>query len=111
MSASGGRYGTSAEAQPLILPLASGQQHDSTSLACTKSPAVPDARGLIEELSELVGLSKQQLYLVSILGIIFKVFAACLLYLAYKHHLGPFAVASPHSDVPTTVLPATKPLY
>ena len=97
----------STETRPLI-PLAPTANNNIRSIAVASEDVAK--RGVVDELSELAGLSKRQLYWISIFGIVFKVVAAGLLYFAYKHRIGPFATV-PESDAAVVAPSMEKPLY
>jgi hypothetical protein len=93
-----------SESKPLIpiLPL-----EDPREPATQQSE--DESHNILDEVAELAGLSKRQLYWISVGGIVFKICAVCLVYLAYKHHIGPFSEDTPVSQ--TLATEADKPLY
>ena len=103
-------YQQGAESDPLIpLRRADGHGGDST--------PTPAGKGLLDEVADLAGLSKRQLYCISVGGVVFKIFAAGVLYLAYKHHVGPWSLADAEPAAAAAAAAATAahvqghPLY
>eukprot|EP01051_Picozoa_sp_SAG22_P013480 SAG22_NODE_1514_length_4253_cov_1.546943_3_plen_103_part_00 len=95
-----------------------GQGGERAPLIPLRPPGDGDERGggkpgtgqptLLDEVAELAGVTTRQLFWASAAGIVIKLLAVVGLYLAYKHHLGPFGGAAA-SGAPQP--PPAPPLY